>query len=561
LSAQAPASRGRSRETIQTLRRFGRRHRRWFAVGTLGSIGVVVCRLAIPWPLRWVLEGATASGTSSGVTSLDPILEAAGFYLVLAIALGGFELLQRVNLGRFASLAVRDLRSAAARSASRSGARVDSKGGDLTARVMGDSARLRADLNGVLIHASTNGLLFLAVSAVMFAVSPFFGVLFLGSGLVVLWIGRWTARHVEENARKQRKKEGRYAGALRAGLEGSRSEALSGLGGSGTQREMRAARMMGRSSVLAHAILGSAVCIGLVTGVGAVRAGTMAPGELFLFVAYALTVHRRMVQVGRQTARFGKVVATTQRLAALVDAGAADATPQSLEPSAALSLRDVRLARAERGRRVRLKTLDLAIAPGSRIAVVGPMGAGKSQLLRLLAGYEDPRRGEIVWGDAPVSRDTLATHVGFLPPTSSFPRRPLRDHLDMNGDGACLAVEETLRGLGLTSLLRNLPDAWSAEVGSADLSTGEARALALARLAVTDPRPVWVLDGCLEGLSRQKAERRIDAVVERAAGRTLVMSMSHGVGLDRFDRVLVLRRGRITFDGPPADWKSRERAA
>ena len=111
------------------------------------------------------------------------------------------------------------------------------------------------------------------------------------------------------------------------------------------------------------------------------------------------------------------------------------------------------------------------------------------------------------------------------------------------------------------SLLRSFSDGWDAEVGSADLCAGEAHALALARLVLSNPCSIWVLDGSLEGLSRRKAECRIDAVVKRAEGRTLVMSMSHAMGLDRFDRILVLRRGRIAFDGPPADWKTRERAA
>jgi ABC-type multidrug transport system fused ATPase/permease subunit len=555
------AREGRVRATLRILRRYARRHSRWFALGTVGSVGVVACRLAIPWPLRWVLEGVAGSGTSTVVVR-DSILRAALVYLGIAVALGIFELIQRVDLGRFTSLLVRDLRSAAVRGASLSGPSLDAGGGDLTASVVSDSARLRADLNGVLIHASTNGLLFLAVSAVMFWVSPFFGALFLGSGLVVFTIGWVTSRAIERNARRQRVKEGRYAETLRALLEGPTATEHTSLGAGGTQREMRAARLMGRASLLAHGILGAAVSAGLLMGARSVQDGTMTSGELFLFVAYALTLHRRMVQVGRQTARFGKVVATTNRLASLIRPEVVAPGDERVVLDVSLQLRDLRLPRGQRGRRSRLEPVDTSIGPRSRVAVVGPLGSGKTQLLRLLAGHERPRCGEILWDAEPIPSDTLARRVGFLPARVTFPRQPLHEALGLTQAAAAAPeIRETLRGIGVGSLLRGFSAGWEVAVGSADLSPGESYALVLARLVLSNPCSLWVLDGAVEGLSRRRAERRIDAIVERAAGRALVMSMSHATGSDRFDRIIGLRRGRVVFDGPPAAWKTRERAA
>lgn len=553
----ATSSGRRARTAAHTLARYGRRHRRWLALGMLGSVGLVACRLAIPWPLRWVLDAATGAAPSQAAGVRDPVLQAAMLYFLIAIGLGAFELLQRLNLGRFASLLVRDFRSATVQGASGSGLRSDSKGGDLIARVVGDSARLRADLNGILVHASSNGLLFIAVSTVMFLVSPFFGALFLGSGLIVLGIGWTTSRPVERNARKQRKKEGRYAGALLAKLDGSRSEPKPRLRGSGTQREMRGARMMGKASLLSHAILGAAVCLGLLVGVRAVRDGTMASGELFLFSAYALTVHRRMVQVGRQTARFGKVVATTNRLGVLIESGM-NSGAERVELGTSLRLHKLRLRAGQPERRAPLRTVDMELEAKSRIAVVGPTGSGKSHLLRLIAGREKARGGEISWAGMPISSRALAKRVGFVPPNLTFPRHRLRDLLDVDtAEEAPKELEDTLRGLGVWSLLTGFPDGLDAEVGSADLSSGEAQALGLARFALSNPCSIWVCDGPLDGLSRRRAERRIETMLKHAEDRTLVVSMSRAVCLDRFDRILMLRRGRITFDGPPADLKPK----
>jgi ABC-type multidrug transport system fused ATPase/permease subunit len=551
---------------MRTLARYGRPHVRWLALGTAGSIGVVLCRLAIPWPLRWALEVAGGEAPSAGgafVGAGNPILEVAAVYLAVALALGISELVQRVNLGRFSSLLVGDLRTAAVRAtASRSEAQSPEQIGDLTARVIGDSARARSDLNGILVHASTNGLLFLAVSGVMFTFSSFFGLLFLGSGMVAIAIGAKTSRSVEVTARRQRKKEGRYAGALRAGLEGTGFDDLSGLNQSSGQKQMLGTRLITQSSMLVHAVLGASVCIGLVYGANAVQAGTMAAGELFLFVAYALTVHRRLVQVGRQAARTGKLVASTNRLQSLLGTRAKVREPALIELQTGLHLRGAKIRPAEGRRRARMRTVDTTVVPGSKVAVLGHVGSGKSSLLRLLAGREPRHRGEVMWGDESISRRALSERVGYVPESPEFPSRPLRETLGLLGsDDPKPAADETLRRVGARRVIRGLPDGLDARVGSFELTSNEARAIDVARLLLSDPCAIWILDGVLEGLPRKRARRRLDEILERAEGRTLVLSMSHAIGLRRFDRVLALRRGRIAFDGTPAEWKSRGEAA
>ncbi len=552
-------TRERYRAAFAVLAAYGRAHTGALALGIGGAVGVVVCRLAIPWPLRWALE--TAAWQPVAFPGADPLLAITLAYLGIAVALGGSEHLQRLHLGRFTAQTVRDLRAAAAHGITRAPTRDAVPLGDATARVIGDSARLRSDLAGIAIHASANGMLFLAVTAIMFAVSPFFGAIFVVSGAIASAIGVVTARRVEPTARRQREKEGRYAEALHAGIENPDEDSAEILqSGSAERKELRTTRLMTRSSWLVHGVLGASVALGLWLGVREVRSGQMVAGELFLFVAYALTVHRRMVQVGRQVARSGKIVASTNRLVALT----ATRTPW---PRPALSplrnaLRVVAGKVPSDRARARISRVALSLEPGSRVAVLGSPGSGKTSLLRLLAGRTSGFKGEIFWDETPVDRDAelLRACVAFLDEKPSFGRRPLWDHLGLPDDAdPDPPRKETLRRIDAWQVARRISRSLSTPVASAQLSVGEARALALARILLGDDSSLWVFDSVLEGASRKKAVQRLDEIFRRAAARPVVISMGRAVGLDRFKRVLVLRRGRIVFDGTPGEWRDRPR--
>ncbi|MFU2210029.1 ABC transporter ATP-binding protein [Solidesulfovibrio sp. C21] len=220
-----------------------------------------------------------------------------------------------------------------------------------------------------------------------------------------------------------------------------------------------------------------------------------------------------------------------------------------------IALSDVRLTLQSRAGRVNiLRGVDLAAAPGERLAVMGPSGAGKTSLLMLLAGLERATSGSVrVAGHdlSAMDEDALAAfrreNVGIV--FQGFHLVPAMTALE----NAALSLEfagrrdafdrarEALADVGLSDRLDHFP---------AELSGGEQQRVALARALAPRPR-LLLADEPTGNLDSETGLRVMDLLFSLAAGTTLVL-VTHDPGLaGRCGRVARLRDGRME-DGAAA---------
>ncbi len=547
-----------------------RPHRKAFIYGSLSTLALVFLRIALPWPLRGVMEEAFPGMTARGdwIPWLDslpgnPVLILCASYFALSVGVGLFERSQRVWMARVASRTAHDLRAAAARGIPPGDWDDPAGRADFITRIIGDSARLKADFKGILIHLPQNGLLLIGITTMFLFLAPVLGLLFLLSGLLAVYIGSRAVEEVARTTRKQRKKESRYAGLLDSlqATPGDDEESIGKdnaetINRASSKQDVRTTWLMGRSTLHIYAAVAALISLALWLGIQDVKAGKLAPGVLFLFIAYSISIQRRAVRVGRQITRAGKLLANTDRIRRLIDNKPAKpiVTPVL---SSTLRLEYAAVTAAGTARRsIRLGPLDLSLPREGRLLVLGGEGAGKSSLLQILAGRLELSSGRYLWDDRNLAHKPWATQaaVGYLAQEPAIRATSARQFLGIEqGCEPRGRTLETLETLGAWRVVCRLTKGLDQNLDSKLLSWSEKNALGLAAVVLSD-QPVWVLDKPVNSL-RGRDRRRLEHILQCTEGRTLIVSLDLPMLTDRFTHVLVLKKGRVIFSGTPAEWK------
>jgi ABC-type multidrug transport system ATPase subunit len=204
------------------------------------------------------------------------------------------------------------------------------------------------------------------------------------------------------------------------------------------------------------------------------------------------------------------------------------------------------------GERLALRPIDLTLAAGRCVAVLGVNGSGKSTLLRIAAGRDTPTTGQVGYGGRVLTEDDLAVRteiavVGDL--VSAYPDLTVREHLQLvavahgAGGGAESLVDRALRECRLDGHDSALP-------GS--LSSGQMQALHLAAVLVR-PRRLMVLDEPEQRLD-PAARRWLAGLLraEREAGAAVLLATHHAeLAASVADQVVVLSDGAVIAQGTP----------
>ena len=225
-----------------------------------------------------------------------------------------------------------------------------------------------------------------------------------------------------------------------------------------------------------------------------------------------------------------------------------------------VEVRDVSFAYGD-GPRV-LSNVSLSIPAGARLALVGPTGAGKSTLAKLIARLYDPTEGHVRFGGVDLRDATLGSLRGrivVIPQEGFLFNGTIRDNVRLARAGASTAdVDDALRAVGAYDRFAGLPDGLDTEVRErgSRLSAGEKQLVSLARAALADPA-VLVLDEATSSLD-PGTEALVEAAVDRLLeGRTVVVIAHRLSTSERADVVGVVDGGELVELGPHADLVAR----
>jgi ATP-binding cassette subfamily B protein len=205
-----------------------------------------------------------------------------------------------------------------------------------------------------------------------------------------------------------------------------------------------------------------------------------------------------------------------------------------------------------------LRDVSLRIPTGTRLALVGPTGAGKSTLAKLVARLYDPTSGSVRLGGVDLRDATLASLRGrivVIPQEGFLFNGTIRDNVRLAREDATDAeVDDALRAVGAYERFAALPDGLDTEVRErgSRLSAGEKQLVSLARAALADPA-VLVLDEATSSLD-PGTEVLVESAVDRLLeGRTVVVIAHRLSTSERADVVGVVDGGELVELGTHAD--------
>ncbi len=319
------------------------------------------------------------------------------------------------------------------------------------------------------------------------------------------------------------------------------------------------ARQRSRFSGQAASVIAQATIVGtLFLGVVRIDAGAMSIGAL---AATTILVGRAVMPISQLVDQFNRLWTLKDVLAPAFEAVDAE-EEKGGERDGGEGRRvmgDIRLQNVsykhESANAPALKDLNLHIAPGEKIGLIGKNGSGKSTLLHLLPRLYTPTDGTVLidgYDARQFSARRVRQEIGLMPQEIVLFNAPLKDNILL---GAADATDEDfLRAVttaGVDRFVRRHPEGFSMQVGPRGefLSAGERQAVGLAR-ALLRRRKVLLLDEPTSMMDHTAEALVIENLARAAADMTLIVSTHRLRLLELVDRVIVLDEGRIVADGP-----------
>lgn len=439
--------------------------------------------------------------------------------------------------------------------------------GELMSRLTNDVDNISVTISDSLTQLMMYGFTIIGIFCVMVFMSPVLTVIALFAVLLIFLLTRAVTKRTKVLFRQQQ--------AILGKLNGQVEESISGISmvkAFGQEQEMvekfveyndafcqvatRAQIASGYLMPMTNVINNlTYVLIAIVSGIMALK-GKLTVGEISSFLLYSRQFSRPFVEIANIYNNFQTAVAGAERIIEILDETCEpediDGARSASNVRGAVSFRNVTFG--YRPDKPVLKNINLEIPAGTRVAVVGPTGSGKTTLINLLTRFYDVQEGAILLDGHDLRHyqlGELRQAFGVVLQDTALFGASVRENISYGHNNVLMEeIEKAAKVAGADGFIQRLPQGYETILhqGGAELSQGERQLITIAR-AVLDQAPIMILDEATSSVDTVTEQHIRQAMLTITQGRTSFI-IAHRLSTIRdSDLILLIRDGRIAEKG------------
>jgi len=442
------------------------------------------------------------------------------------------------------------------------------KTGDLMRRVLTDSACARDLFSAVAVPGAAALASLATMFLVMWRLDRALSLLAIAFAFPLIAVIRVFNRPISLRSAEQQQLEGQMMAlaeqTLGAGSvvqsftrEPEQDARFRTLGAQTLRANLRSTAAQLWFKIAAGAVTAAGTATVMIVGGLHVLSGRLTIGSLLVFVSYLATLYSPLEALAYLSTSVATASASARRVLEILESGdrvIEQPHARDLTVRHNLSIRFENLVFGyEPGRSV-LNEIDLQIAGGEIVALVGPTGAGKSTLAALVSRLFDPWSGAVLIGHEDLKNLTLSSvrkAVSVVPQEPFLLPLSVRDNIAYADPSADVArVKQAAQAAGADDFIQALPAGYDTILGErgCTLSAGQRQRLAIARALLKDA-PILLLDEPTAALDAATERKIVDALQVLMRGRTCLVIAHRLSTIRHADRIVVLNRGRIVEQG------------
>ena len=283
---------------------------------------------------------------------------------------------------------------------------------------------------------------------------------------------------------------------------------------------------------------------------------TITVGILTCFLSYANQYTKPFNEISGVVTELQNAMACAERLFELLEEKSVEPDPEDAieikDVDGKLTLSHINFSYTENKKLI--ENFNLSVAPGQRVAIVGPTGCGKTTLINLLMRFYDPISGTISLDErtySQITRKSLRQNFGMVLQDTWLKSGSIRDNIKIGApDATDEEVINAAKKAHSHSFIKRLPKGYDTEIGEdgGSLSAGQKQLLCITRLMLCRP-PMLILDEATSSIDTRTEIRIQKAFATLMNGRTTFIVAHRLATIKEADIILVMRNGNIVEQG------------